>query len=122
MRSEFSKWFERYENNNEYAAKLIAKDAYELGLQHQQSKVDELQAKLDQAYEDIETFATAHQRECEFKNQFAKEKYELQKRVDAALKLLVENSIDFYEAFESGKNSRIVDADELEQALKGGEK
>ena len=47
MRSEFSKWFERYENNNEYAAKLIAKDAYELGIQHQQSKVDELQKRVD---------------------------------------------------------------------------
>lgn len=42
---------------------------------------DELQVKLKQAYEDIETFATAHQRECEFKAQFAKEKDELQKRV-----------------------------------------
>lgn len=43
-----------------------------------QAKVDELQAKLEQAYEDIETFDTAHQRECEFKAQFAKERDELQ--------------------------------------------
>ena len=32
------------------------------------------QKELEQAYEDIETFATAHTRECEFKAQMAKER------------------------------------------------
>lgn len=49
--------------------------------QHQQAKVEELQGKLKQAYEDVDTFAEAHERECGFKTQFAKEKAELQKRV-----------------------------------------
>lgn len=80
----------------------------------QQPKITELQKQLiDQG----QRFNEQAQRvkDLEHKNN------ELQKQVDAALKLLAENSIDFYEAFESGKNSRIVDADELEQALKGGE-
>ncbi|WP_414659226.1 hypothetical protein ACMHYC_10885 [Acinetobacter courvalinii] len=42
MRSEFSKWFEQYELNIEYAAEQIAKDAYELGLQSRQTEVDEI--------------------------------------------------------------------------------
>lgn len=51
--------------------------------QHQQAKVEELESKLKQAYEDVDTFATAHERECGFKVQFAKEKAELQKKLDA---------------------------------------
>ena len=65
------KSFKEYWNEHgDVYAMEIAEDAWD----YQQSKIDELQAKLDQAYEDIETFATAHQRECEFKAQFAKEK------------------------------------------------
>lgn len=43
------------------------------------------QAELDQAYEDIETFAQAHQRECGIKVQIANELKEKDKRIEAAL-------------------------------------
>ncbi|MFN1751788.1 hypothetical protein ACK13T_01595 [Acinetobacter baumannii] len=46
-----------------------------------QAKVEELEGKLKQAYEDVDTFAEAHERECGFKAQLAKDKAELQKRV-----------------------------------------
>ncbi|WP_435786244.1 hypothetical protein [Acinetobacter nosocomialis] len=54
--------------------------------QHQQAKVEELEGKLKQAYEDVDTFAEAHERECGFKAQLAKDKAELQKRLYGALK------------------------------------
>ncbi len=55
--------------------------AFEGGQQSMQSKVEELEGKLKQAYEDVDTFAEAHERECGFKAQLAKDKAELQKRV-----------------------------------------
>lgn len=55
--------------------------AYEGGQQSQQAKVEELEGKLKQAYEDVDTFAEAHEGECGFKAQLAKDKAELQKRV-----------------------------------------
>ncbi|MFW1829126.1 hypothetical protein [Acinetobacter sp. ULE_I092] len=42
-------------------------------------------AELDQAYADIETFAQAHQRECDIKVQIANELKEKDKRIEAAL-------------------------------------
>lgn len=92
-------------------------EAYARAWQHRQTEVDELQAKLTQAYEDIETFATAHQRECEFKAQFAKEKDELQKRVDKAL-----NAINEHYESDGMSGLMFMDLREIllgEQALKG---
>ncbi|MDC5255314.1 hypothetical protein OHW91_15000 [Acinetobacter baumannii] len=90
---------------------------------HQQAKVEELEGKLKQAYEDVDTFAEAYERECGFKSQLAKDKAELQKRVDAALKLIeLWNEIAFdktthwTEGYEEGCYHC---AAQLEQALKG---
>lgn len=60
------------------SSKNLAKAMYLAG---QQSR----QAELDQAYEDIETFVQAHQRECDIKVQIANELKEKDKRVEAAL-------------------------------------
>ncbi|WP_335956070.1 hypothetical protein [Acinetobacter guillouiae] len=57
------------------------KISYEAG---QQSR----QAELDQAYEDIETFVQAHQRECDIKVQIANELKEKDKRIETVLNLL----------------------------------
>lgn len=122
MRSEFQDvfkdaydhWIDDACSQRYHASKSLALQVWN----HQQSKVDELQAKLEQAYEDIETFATAHQRECEFKAQFAKEKNELQKRVDqqgliiAKVMSIASDLQKSWAMFEIGKK--------LEQALKGG--
>lgn len=43
------------------------------------------QAELDQAYEDIETFVQAHQRECDIKVQIANELKEKDMRIEEAL-------------------------------------
>ncbi|MBF6798753.1 hypothetical protein [Acinetobacter baumannii] len=61
-------------------------EAWANAWQSQQAKVEELEGKLKQAYEDVDTFAEAYERECGFKAQLAKDKAELQKRVDAAIK------------------------------------
>ncbi|KMV03201.1 hypothetical protein AB994_1944 [Acinetobacter baumannii] len=74
--------------------------AFEAGQQSQQAKVEELEGKLKQAYEDVDTFATAHEalekhveRDrsiIQFTQRANKdliaERDELQKRVDAAIK------------------------------------
>lgn len=87
------------------------------GFQHQQAKVEELEGKLKQAYEDVDTFAEAYERECGFKAQLAKDKAELQKRVDQQ-GLIIANVMSIasdlqksWSMFEIGKK--------LEQALKG---
>ncbi|WP_228265347.1 hypothetical protein [Acinetobacter baumannii] len=92
-------------------------------LQRQQAKVEELEGKLKQAYEDVDTFAEAHERECGFKAQLAKDKAELQKRVDAVKQLIQdyldeEKELELKEWEQSTIYGRI--AIELEQALKGG--
>lgn len=46
------------------------------------------QAELDQAYEDIETFVQAHQRECDIKVQIANELKEKDKRINQALNFI----------------------------------
>ncbi|EKL45830.1 hypothetical protein ACIN5180_A0025, partial [Acinetobacter baumannii OIFC180] len=83
----------------------------------QQAKVEELEGKLKQAYEDVDTFAEAYERECGFKAQLAKDKAELQKRVDQQ-GLIIANVMSIasdlqksWSMFEIGKK--------LEQALKG---
>lgn len=43
------------------------------------------QAELDQAYADIETFAQAHQRECDIKVQIANELKEKDKRIETLI-------------------------------------
>lgn len=93
--------------------------------QHQQVKVEELEGKLKQAYEDVDTFAEAHERECGFKAQLAKDKAELQKRVDALeLKLreiagIARRARHGEYQTESGRNAGLNIAAEIEQALKG---
>lgn len=77
--------FEEYYKNSEwfgtYQSDLMMKEAFEAGQQSMQAKMEELEGKLKQAYEDVDTFAEAHERECGFKAQLAKDKAELQKRV-----------------------------------------
>ncbi|MFW2097792.1 hypothetical protein ACG9ZL_16440 [Acinetobacter sp. ULE_I057] len=65
-------WIEFDEKRNKYYCPYVAEakaSEYQARWEVWQSR----QAELNQAYEDIETFAQAHQRECEFKAQFAKE-------------------------------------------------
>lgn len=87
--------------------------------QHQQAKVGELEGKLKQAYEDVDTFVEAHERECGFKAQLAKDKAELQQRVDKAIEAINE----YYES-DGMSGLYFSDLKEIlggEQALKGGE-
>ncbi|MFK6097799.1 hypothetical protein Q4016_07215 [Acinetobacter baumannii] len=102
--------------------------AFEAGQQSQQAKVQELETKLKQAYEDVDTFAEAHERECGFKAQLAKDKAELQKRVGAAKQLIEDlnkcyqqdhqNKFEYWRGF---ADSAGILGKRLEQALKGGE-
>ncbi|MDP7845786.1 hypothetical protein LPS07_05510 [Acinetobacter pittii] len=87
--------------------------------QHQQAKVDELEGKLKQAYEDVDTFAEAHERECGFKAQLAKDKAELQKRVDSVTYLIrgLRAEFDLWMDVECPQVERQIEL--LEQALKG---
>lgn len=106
--------------------------------QHQQAKVEELETKLKQAYEDVDTFATAHEaleqrvdRDrsiIQFTQQANKdliaERDELQKRVDAAKHYL--GNIFTGDSFEDACHLKdlldILDGkivEEIEQALKG---
>ncbi|MBV6605825.1 MULTISPECIES: hypothetical protein [Acinetobacter] len=87
--------------------------AYEAGQQSMQAKVEELEGKLKQAYEDVDTFAEARERECGFKAQLAKDRAELQKRVDAVIIEIENMYLSGAIGFDTVKK--------LEQALKGGE-
>lgn len=84
--------------------------------QHQQAKVEELEGKLKQAYEDVDTFAEAHERECGFKARLAKDKAELQKRIDDSIFILstIDNPDEAYKAIDL-----LLRALRGEQALKG---
>ncbi|MFW6405641.1 hypothetical protein ACOCIS_00005, partial [Acinetobacter baumannii] len=86
---------------------------------HQQAKVEELEGKLKQAYEDVDTFAEAHERECGFKAQLAKDKAELQKRVDLQKKLLGIYRVLSEVQLDNCADNLIARINELEQALKG---
>lgn len=79
-----------YSINPAYHNDVIALNAAWSMFQEQQAKVEELEGKLKQAYEDVDTFAEAHERECGFKAQLAKDKAELQKRVDSIREVLDE--------------------------------
>ncbi|MEV8215753.1 hypothetical protein [Leifsonia sp. NPDC077715] len=133
-RDEFEDWFKTTQyffeyftdsdlnlnHRNEYENEII--NSAWLTFQHQQAKVEELEGKLKQAYEDVDTFAEAHERECGFKAQLAKDKAELQKRVDAVKQLIQdyldeEKELELKEWEQSTIYGRI--AIELEQALKG---
>lgn len=57
-----------------------------------QAEIDELEAKLKQAYEDIDIFHAGMQKECDFKAEACKERDELQKRIDTTLKVLLDAS------------------------------
>ncbi|SCZ18022.1 Uncharacterised protein [Acinetobacter baumannii] len=87
--------------------------AYEAGQQSMQAQVEELEGKLKQAYEDVDTFAEARERECGFKAQLAKDRAELQKRVDAVIIEIENMYLSGAIGFDTVKK--------LEQALKGGE-
>ncbi|MFH4037898.1 hypothetical protein WAJ79_08850 [Acinetobacter baumannii] len=75
-----AKWFLDNDTDEGVIYCCMLNTAY-MSFQHQQAKVEELEGKLKQAYEDVDTFAEAHERECGFKAQLAKDKAELQKRV-----------------------------------------
>ncbi|HCT2638457.1 TPA: hypothetical protein OTR57_001517 [Acinetobacter baumannii] len=100
--------------------------------QHQQAKVEELEGKLKQAYEDVDTFAEAHERECGFKAQLAKDKAELQKRVewledrlkatDTLSKMRAAVIVSFNtQEFNARTRRKMMILKQAEQALKGGE-
>lgn len=126
-------WIEFDEKANRYYCPYVADSTastYQskwVVWQHQQAKVEELEGKLKQSYEDVDTFAEAHERECGFKAQLAKDKAELQKRVDAVKGLaqnLWEKSNEKHEqgkVWESKALGECADEilDVLEQALKG---
>lgn len=105
-------------------------EAYEAGQQSQQAKVEELEGKLKQAYEDVDTFAEAHECECGFKTQLAKDKAELQKRVEwledrlkatdtlSKMRAAVIGSFNTQE-FNSRTRRKMMILKQAEQALKG---
>lgn len=69
------------------------------------------QAELDQAYEDIETFVQAHQRECDIKVQIANELKEKDKLIESALAIISKMA--------KATNSTAMWAYDLEKALRG---
>jgi len=72
----------RFEGHGKFSNYTIALNNMWCIYQHLQVKVEDLGKQLKQAYEDVDTFAEAHKRECEFKAQLAKDRAELQKRVE----------------------------------------
>jgi uncharacterized coiled-coil DUF342 family protein len=106
MRSEFSKWFEQYELNIEYAAEQIALDGYQLGLKQRQTEVDEYKAvaeNLDEMYV----------REKRKNDELQRRVDDLGKRVSGSLAVL----IDYHSGAYIDMRTLV---DDLEQALKGG--
>ena len=136
MRSEFESQFDEWwEENymNVSADRTEAFDIYSLGLQHQQSKVDELQNNINLLTEALDIKEQLNQKLREREDELQKQlidqgqrfneqaqrvkdlehkNNELQKQVDAALQLVNETK---------GKRYPFsAYADQLEQALKGG--
>jgi|GEM_PF-2361317 len=91
------------------STKNLAKAMYLAG---QQSR----QAELDQAYADIETFAQAHQRECDIKVQIANELKEKDKRIEV-LENRIEEGLGFIDKFYC--EGWLSDLDNAEKALRG---
>ncbi|WP_419820065.1 hypothetical protein [Acinetobacter sp.] len=60
------------------------------------SREQSRQAELDQAYEDIETFAQAYQRECDIKVQIANELKEKDKRIEEVLFVIARAKDGYY--------------------------
>lgn len=108
MRSEFEKWC--LENEHDQYA-LGFEDAYMAGCLSQQSKVDELQKKLDEYIFVAESIDEMYEREVKKNN-------ELQKRVDALLNNWSEALKEPYLA-KDARESLSLCVDELEQSLKG---
>ncbi|WP_039908118.1 hypothetical protein [Acinetobacter junii] len=80
---------------------------------HRQTEVDELQVKLNGAEERALTC-------LEYKDKYRAERDELQKRVDA-VKTLIEEYRDPPTEDKTFQHALSIVADELEQALKGGD-
>jgi len=163
----FNEWWE--ENYGEFSGqspqtKRKMNAAYDVGVEHQQAKVEELQAenqrlangntsyynqaikqnerieelqnRLKQAYEDIDTFATAHEALEKHVDrdrsliQFTQsanrdliaERDELQKRLDLVLKVVQSMRNEVKHGHMGNEEARMLSnfADDLEQALKGG--
>lgn len=81
--------------------------------QHQQSKVDELQKKLDEYIFVAESIDEMYEREVKKNN-------ELQKRMDAVKQLIEDYKDPSITSDKSFQHGLLLVADELEQALKGG--
>lgn len=123
MRSEFSKWFEQYELNNEYAAEQIALDGYQLGLKQRQTEVDELNQELHLVLKNWNELTKAiHARTNGTAVAEGRQLYEkvdeLQKRLAAVTRVLEQKHALVYDR--NGRFSDMVECDDVEQALKGG--
>jgi CHASE3 domain sensor protein len=110
MKSEFEKLF-----NSQRSYRSSDKEAFirgcEAAFKHQQSKVDELQANFDQHDQWLGQRNRDVQELNDIIAKHAAEKNELQKRVDAALKMISSNG---------GFAWRSESISQLEQVLKGG--
>jgi multidrug resistance efflux pump len=110
MKSEFEKLF-----NSQRSYRSSDKEAFirgcEAAFKHQQSKVDELQANFDQHDQWLGQRNRDVQELNDIIAKHAAEKDELQKRVDAALKMISSNG---------GFAWRSESISQLEQVLKGG--
>ncbi|MDC4941632.1 hypothetical protein OHW01_00070 [Acinetobacter baumannii] len=124
-----------YSINPAYHNDVIAINAAWSMFQEQQAKVEELETKLKQAYEDVDTFATAHEaleqrvdRDrslIQFTQKANKDlianRDELQNRVDAIAHLIrgLRAEFDLWVDVECPQVERQIEL--LEQALKGEE-
>lgn len=117
MRSEFD-----YSGYNERECS-IHNHAFYLGEQHQQSKVDELQYKAKLRESDHQALLVKYQATKKCWEDMSKEKNELQKRVDSILKVVQSMRNEVKHGHMSGDESQTLSsyANDLEQALKGGE-
>ena len=52
--SNFEEWFEDYEDKFEINAEILCKDAFQAGAKSQQAKIDELQARVDEALKHLD--------------------------------------------------------------------
>lgn len=93
-------------------------EAYEAGQQSQQAKVEEQAQEIANLKSLIQGHELRHQQNLSIKQKLTRRSEELQKRVDAALKLISEKSGDIH-LNDCMVLGRFVDAGQLEQALKG---
>lgn len=88
-------WIEFDEKRNKYYCPYVA-DAKAFEYQEMWEVWQSRQAELDQAYADIETFAQAHQRECDIKVQIANELKEKDKRIEEVLFVIARAKDGYY--------------------------